>query len=134
MPIDPDIMALDLEAIHYKACRDEGWSLAETDAVELGYRAFLQDIRNNPGSDDIAPSRTIDRFWHHHILDTAKYMRDCQELFGFYLHHFPYSGVFEGDDVEAQRRRFAASQQRLRLILSEITSHKETVHEYPASV
>ncbi len=132
MLIDPDIMALDLEAVHYKTCRTEGWSLAKTDAVELGYRAFLQDVRNNPGSNEIAPSRDTDCFWHHHILDTTKYMRDCQTLFGFYLHHFPYSGVFGGDDAEAQHRRFAASQERLRLILSENTHQQETENELSA--
>jgi len=128
-----DIMALDLEATHYKACRTQGWSLAKTDSIEFGYLAFLQDVRNNLGSNDIAPSVETDRFWHHHILDTEKCMRDCQMLFGFYLHHFPYSGVFGGDDAEAQRLRFAASQQRLRLILSVVTPQQETSSEPSSS-
>lgn len=92
----PDIMALDLEAIHYKACRTEGWSLAKTDSVEFGYRAFLQDVRNNLGSNDIAPNVETDRFWHLYIVDTENYMRDCQMLFGFYLHYLAYSGVLGG--------------------------------------
>ena len=31
--------------------------------------------------------------WHYHILDTSKYMSDCQNIFGNYLHHFPYLGM-----------------------------------------
>ena len=39
------------------------------------------------------PSKDIDIFWHTHILDTQKYMADCETLFGKYFHHFPYFGM-----------------------------------------
>jgi hypothetical protein len=41
----------------------------------------------------ISPSRDIDKFWHYHILDTSKYFTDCQNIFGAFLHHFPYLGM-----------------------------------------
>lgn len=43
-----------------------------------------------------APSMKLDEYWHMHILDTQKYMEDCQMVFGRYLHHYPYFGL-EGD-------------------------------------
>lgn len=43
-----------------------------------------------------APSEKLDEYWHMHILDTKKYMEDCQFVFGYYLHHYPYFGL-EGD-------------------------------------
>ena len=41
----------------------------------------------------IVPSKEVDGFWHQHILDTRKYAEDCDTLFGFFLHHFPYFGM-----------------------------------------
>jgi hypothetical protein len=41
----------------------------------------------------VVPSKEIDIFWHTHILDTQKYMSDCENLFGKYIHHFPYFGM-----------------------------------------
>jgi len=49
----------------------------------------------------ISPTRDIDAFWHAHILDTRKYIDDCERVFGFYLHHFPYFGMRGADDAAA---------------------------------
>ena len=46
-----------------------------------------------------APSMKLDEYWHMHILDTKKYMEDCQIVFGEYLHHYPYFGL-EGDKAD----------------------------------
>jgi hypothetical protein len=40
----------------------------------------------------IVPTWEIDQVWHHHILDTHKYAQDCQWLFGYFVHHYPYFG------------------------------------------
>jgi hypothetical protein len=46
---------------------------------------------------ELAPTPEIDRLWHTHILlNTAKYIHDCQQLYGYTLHH--YSAV--GDKLE----------------------------------
>lgn len=45
---------------------------------------------------EIAPNEKLDDYWHNHILDTKKYMNDCQMVLGAYLHHYPYFGL-EGD-------------------------------------
>ena len=109
LELDQDIRSLNLECIAYKACRDEGWTLEQVDQIEERYRYYLQMIRNEKGQEPIAPTRDVDVFWHHHILDTAKYMEDCQQLFGAYIHHFPYSGVFGGEDAHKQQTRVAAT-------------------------
>jgi hypothetical protein len=41
----------------------------------------------------LCPSRFVDKVWHAHILDTIYYRRDCQNVFGRYLDHFPYFGL-----------------------------------------
>lgn len=40
----------------------------------------------------LVPTRDIDEFWHNHILDTRAYHRDCNLIFGYYLHHIPWRG------------------------------------------
>jgi hypothetical protein len=104
MCLSEKIRALNLECIAYKVAYDEGWDLDAVDRAEFYYRCFLQANLDQPRK-RLAPTREIDRFWHHHILDTQKYMEDCQEVFGSYLHHFPYSGLRnQQDDVEQSRR------------------------------
>jgi hypothetical protein len=41
--------------------------------------------------------------WHAHILDTKKYMVDCQAIFGRFIHHVPNYGVHsKGENNVAQ--------------------------------
>ncbi len=80
MKLDNDIATFDLEPVAFKACVDETWSVFEVDANEFQYRQWLQLIRNHPDK-LISPTKEIDLFWHHHILDTKKYFQDCRNLF-----------------------------------------------------
>jgi hypothetical protein len=118
------VRGLDLEAIAFKVAFDEGLSLAEVDRAEFMYRCFLQANLNNPTM-RLAPTREIDLFWHHHILDTHKYMLDCQSLFGRYLHHFPYSGLRGTVDKLEQSQRCEVS---LR-IYNDIATSERKQHE-----
>jgi hypothetical protein len=52
----------------------------------------------------VAPLMDVDTFWHYHILDTMKYAQDCQAVFGYFLHHFPYVGLRGQDDLAAHAR------------------------------
>jgi len=107
MKIDQDILDLNLEAVQFKLAADEGWELERIELGTLAYRAFLQVIRDSDSGGNVAPNRDIDITWHHHILDTRAYHEDCQRLFGRYLHHFPYSGMFGESDAAAQQARVA---------------------------
>jgi len=40
----------------------------------------------------------VDEIWHHHILDTRQYVKDCDCIFGYYFHHYPYFGTRSNTD------------------------------------
>jgi hypothetical protein len=95
---------LDLGAIKGKlmhAASGEGWTLEKANAVEREYRRFLCLSVAFP-DESIVPLVDVDTFWHYHILDTMKYAADCQQAFGYFLHHCPYLGL--GDDEDEQVR------------------------------
>ncbi len=110
---------LDLEMIKLKLMdpeEGEGWTREYADQVCEEYRKFLALTRAYPDL-AIVPSGPVDKFWHNHILDTQKYGPDCEEVFGFFLHHFPYFGMRGEEDlanlntswqntIDAYRRHF----------------------------
>jgi hypothetical protein len=98
-----DIEALDFTMIKRKLQDEEeglGWAPEQCDAVEVDYRRFLALQRAYPDQ-EIVPNRLVDTFWHQHILDTAKYNKDCQAIFGSFLHHYPYFGMNGEEDYAA---------------------------------
>jgi hypothetical protein len=100
------IEALDLDPIKVKLMHEEsgeGWSLEYANAVEFEYRRFLYLMKKFP-NEQTAPLFDVDVFWHFHILDTMKYAVDCEQVFGYFLHHFPYIGLRGEEDVEAHHR------------------------------
>lgn len=106
------IWLLDLEPIIVKLVdksEGEGWLLdAAFHAVEE-YRRFLFLALTCQTA--IVPTRTVDGVWHAHILDTMKYAEDCENTWGFFLHHFPYFGMRGADDraaLQAAGRQTAA--------------------------
>jgi hypothetical protein len=97
------IYALDLEPIKLKLMdREEGqgWSREYAERMEIAYRRYLVLLAKRPG-ETFAPTRDIDKFWHGHILDTLKYAEDCERVFGYFLHHFPYFGMRGEADAQA---------------------------------
>jgi hypothetical protein len=98
------VMALDLKPIKVKLMHvesGEGWSLEKATAVEKEYRRFLCLMKMFP-NEATAPLADVDTFWHYHILDTMKYAADCEQAFGYFLHHYPYVGL-GGEDDQAFR-------------------------------
>ena len=96
------VMQLDLEPIKMKlmhVASGEGWSLEKANAVEKEYRRFLCLMKMYP-EEDTAPLVDVDTFWHYHILDTVKYAADCEQAFGYFLHHYPYVGMRGEDDEQ----------------------------------
>src|SRR5262249_20642784 len=49
-----------------------GWGLEKTQEVETDYRLFMASHVAFPEL-SFAPSKEVDTFWHHHILDTEAY-------------------------------------------------------------
>ncbi|MFL6711276.1 MAG: glycine-rich domain-containing protein [Massilia sp.] len=110
-----NIEAIDLEAIKRKLMHEqsgERWSAARADAIAKEYRRFLFMMHQFP-QESFAPLVDVDTFWHYHILDTRKYAADCQQTFGYFLHHHPYVGIDAGDSV-ANAAEHAQYGQRMR--------------------
>jgi uncharacterized protein DUF1399 len=104
------IQALDLDPIKLKlmdAEEGQGWSREYADRMETDYKRFLTLLVKFP-QETIAPTKDVDKFWHGHILDTMKYAEDCERVFGYFLHHFPYFGMRGADDA-ADLRAAAAN-------------------------
>lgn len=100
---------IDLEPIAFKLMHPEpgqtGLSAARADHDIALYRCFLKLCVLHPSA-TIVPTRRIDRVWHAHILDTAKYRADCDRVFGRFLDHFPYAGLRGEDDERRWRENF----------------------------
>ncbi len=108
------IAQLDLDPIKVKLMHKEsgeGWSLAYATMVEGEYRRFLCLMKLYP-NEPMAPLFDVDIFWHYHILDTVKYAADCEAVFGYFLHHFPYLGL-RGEDDEAAHHQVGARMKEL---------------------
>ena len=109
----------------------EGWSLEKANAVEKEYRRFLCLMKLFP-EEDTAPLVDVDTFWHYHILDTMKYAADCEKVFGYFLHHYPYVGM----DGTAEDEQFRLdSGERTRTLYESIFGevYPESLGEEPIS-
>ena len=102
---------LNLEPVKFSLMEREegpGWSFEKVQSLETWYRRFLYLIYLYPEK-TIVPTKDIDTFWHTHILDTKKYMEDCDFLFGRYFHHFPYFGMRGEKDRQNLKIAFKSS-------------------------
>lgn len=96
-----EIGAIDLCMVKRKLMDKEegqGWTQEYVDFVEKRYRRYLCMIRIDPNGSAV-PTKEIDLFWHQHILDTRAYANDCETIFGYFLHHFPYFGMRGEEDA-----------------------------------
>jgi len=99
---------LDLRPIKVKLMdphSGEGWTEEYTDKVEIWYRRFLALSLKYPQK-LLVVNDAVDTFWHYHILDTRKYADDCQQVFGHFLHHFPYFGMRGEEDARNLQKSF----------------------------
>ncbi|MBK1987928.1 hypothetical protein A0J48_010310 [Sphaerospermopsis aphanizomenoides BCCUSP55] len=83
--------------------RQADWAIAQ-------YLCFLMLFWLYPQA-NLVPNRVIDKVWHCHLLDTQKYMADCQLLFGAYVHHFPFYGLRGTVDQQQMYASFLQTQQ-----------------------
>ena len=112
---------LDLEPIKFSLTqREDGpnWSLNKAETLEVWYRRFLY-LSSIYNEKVLVPSKDIDMFWHTHILDTQKYMLDCENLFGRYIHHFPYFGMRGEKDRNQLKKSFYETEELFLLHFSE---------------
>ena len=99
---------LDLDPIKVKLMDAEegyGWTRDQADAAATAYKQFLFVSAKYEDS-SIVPTKLVDKVWHYHILDTGKYAEDSQEVFGRFLHHFPYFGMRGEEDAANLKASF----------------------------
>ncbi len=101
------VAAIDFTLLKAKLVLD-GLTMELCDEAEGLYRRFLALKIRYPEM-VLCPTGPIDRFWHAHILDTLAYERDCAQLFGRTLQHFPYFGMRGPEDREELERAFEQS-------------------------
>jgi hypothetical protein len=100
--IHPEIESLDFTRIKHKLMVSEDadkWTFDQCELAEREYKRFLTLIKVNTKL-EIGPTKLMDKFWHQHILDTVAYQKDCLKIFGYFLHHFPYFGIYGKEDRE----------------------------------
>lgn len=95
------IFALDLDLVRLKLMdktEGHGWTPRQAAQNELEYRRFLVLLAKYPDQ-PMAPPTEVHKFWHGHILDTMKYAEDCNNIFGYFMHHVPYVGMRGEEDA-----------------------------------
>jgi hypothetical protein len=97
------IFNMDMSMIFFKMTNEESagelgllWEEDDAKFAINQYRQYLYLTRKY--DTHISPTVAIDAVWHNHILDTRKYVEDCQIIFGHYLHHYPYFGSRDEED------------------------------------
>ena len=91
------IKELDLEQVKSQLVRDKNWDIDFINAVEETYKCFLYLAVKDPDFILLTPTDDIIDMWQAHILNTRKYIDDCEEIYGCVLHHFP--------DIRHQRNK-----------------------------
>ncbi|MBE8158704.1 MAG: glycine-rich domain-containing protein-like [Betaproteobacteria bacterium] len=105
--IDGDIARIDMEMVKMKMGEPThkegiGWNPEQLKEAEIEYKRYLMLCRKYPHPEhSIVPNKVMDTMWHYHILDTKAYVKDSEEVFGGYFHHYPYFGL-RGDEDEQQ--------------------------------
>ena len=102
------VEAIDFASLKGKLVHDRQMTPEQCDEAEGLYRRFLALNVRYPGR-VICPTGPIDAFWHAHIVDTEAYERDCAQLFGRKLHHYPYFGMRGPEDRAELEQTFADS-------------------------
>lgn len=99
--IHPVVANLNFEKLKWKLSKSAEAKMSEEDCelAEREYRRYLTLKKLYP-SKEFVPNKLLDEFWHAHILDTVAYHADCDMVFGKYLHHFPYFGIYGEDDYQ----------------------------------
>jgi alpha-ketoglutarate-dependent taurine dioxygenase len=108
--IDPDIASIDLEMIKMKLGEEKegiGWTTDQIEDAEIEYKRYLHLTRHFPyPTYSVVPNKIMDTVWHYHILDTRAYHKDCDSVFGHYVHHFPYFGLRGEEDAKELKKQF----------------------------
>ncbi|GAA6131878.1 glycine-rich domain-containing protein [Halopseudomonas sabulinigri] len=106
--LEMQVSKLDFQRLKYKytASSEAEMSAEQWDAAELEYRRFLS-LKCLYPSVALVPSKQVDVIWHAHILDTRAYREDCHAIFGRFIDHYPYFGIYGEEDYQELTNAFA---------------------------
>lgn len=111
----PEILNLNFNRIKHKMHLKESlaWSEKKINLAEREYKRYLTLIKLHMRK-RIVPSKLMDEFWHMHILDTKAYREDCQDVFGRFIDHFPYFGIYGKEDHQNLLNEFEETKEMYR--------------------
>jgi len=103
-----EVSKLNFQRLKHKTTQtpDAEMSAEQWDKAEVEYRRFLSLKKWYPGI-SLVPSKLVDKIWHAHILDTRAYREDCNNVFGRFIDHYPYFGIYGEDDYQSLQQSFA---------------------------
>ena len=104
---------MDLSEVRRLMVVKENWLEEDTILCEKLYKNYLFLLKKYADKYKIPPSQEIDEFWHNHILDTQRYHEDTYNIFGCYLHHYPYFGMDETSTMKDVDDNFDKNTQEL---------------------
>jgi len=106
------VEALDFSKLRYKHTQSDEKEMTEQDwnKAEREYRRFLS-LKCWYPKESLVPSKEIDKIWHAHILDTRAYRDDCLQLFGHFMDHYPYFGIFGDEDYQMLVEAFSKTKE-----------------------
>ncbi|MDO6569014.1 hypothetical protein Q4561_18220 [Alteromonas sp. 1_MG-2023] len=101
------VNTLNFDKLKWKLTKssEASWSSDLCDFAEEEYKKFLYLKLRYPKV-SLVPNKLVDKFWHEHILDTKSYQDDCNKIFGHFIHHFPYFGIYGEEDQNALQQSF----------------------------
>lgn len=105
--LSQEVASLDFARLKHKVTQTAEAEMTEEtwDKGEKEYRRFLTLKQMYPGV-SLVPSKLVDQVWHAHILDTRAYREDCNTVFGRFIDHYPYFGIYGKDDQQALQDSF----------------------------
>lgn len=116
------IISLDFSEIVNQLSRNidtSGWDFENATVVSVMYKNFLF-LCAKYDNERIVPSFDVDAFWHNHILETSRYEKDCNEIFGRFLHHYPYFGYRNDEEKSNWEEVFKRTQSLHKLQFGDI--------------
>lgn len=104
------IYQIDFSEIVKNMVDRSGWIEIDAKKTATLYRNYLFLNKKYKDKYVIIPSKDIDDFWHHHILDTKRYKLDCKNIFPEFFHHDPNFEIKE-KNTESISDHFKITQQ-----------------------
>lgn len=102
------LLKWDISTIKQYAVQKGLYIAEEIDDVEIEYKKYLALCIGFPSIGFPTPLK-LDDLWHQHILFAKDYQSMCQNVFGRFLHHSPFTDGRKADQA-AKAKMFSFAQ------------------------